>query len=143
MANPPKPAELKRLTGNPGRRPIPQPAEYIPGGYVEPERPLEFAGMQLWRSAMSVGEQWLARKTDTQLLLLVCEQMDRRTDLIAKIHETQEWRLYRALHDLEKMIAVNLGVLGFTPTDRTRLGLAEVKTASKLQELRERLGDAS
>jgi hypothetical protein len=41
------------------------------------------------------------------------------------------------------MIAVNLGVLGFTPTDRTRLGLAEVKTASKLQELRERLGDAS
>jgi hypothetical protein len=99
--------------------------------------------MQLWRSAMSVGEQWLARKTDTQLLLLVCEQMDRRTDLIAKIHETQEWRLYRALHDLEKMIAVNLGVLGFTPTDRTRLGLAEVKTASKLQELRERLGDGN
>jgi hypothetical protein len=28
-----------------------------------------------------------------------------------------------------------MALLGFTPTDRTRLGLAEVKTASKLEEL--------
>jgi hypothetical protein len=88
---------------------------------------------------MTVGEQWLGRNTDTQLLLLTCEQLDRRQELIAKIAETQEWRLYRALHDLEKLIASNLGVLGFTPSDRTRLGLAEVKTVSKLQELRKRL----
>lgn len=138
MPNPPKPAELKRQLGNPGKRPIPKPAEYLDGGYIEPMRPLEWAGQQLWNSAMTVGANWIARNTDTQLLLMTCEQMDRRTELIAKIAETQEWRLYRALHDLEKMISSNLGLLGFTPTERTRLGLAEVKVRSKLEELMER-----
>jgi non-ribosomal peptide synthetase component E (peptide arylation enzyme) len=110
----------------------------VEGGYVEPQRPLEFAGMQLWQAAMTTGGNWIARNSDTQLLLMVCEQMDRRTDLIAKIDETQEWRLYRALHDLEKMISTNLSMLGFTPADRTRLGLAEVKAMSKLDQLMER-----
>jgi non-ribosomal peptide synthetase component E (peptide arylation enzyme) len=110
----------------------------VDGGYVEPQRPLEFAGMQLWQAAMTTGANWIARNSDTQLLLMVCEQMDRRTDLIAKIDETQEWRLYRALHDLEKMISTNLSMLGFTPADRTRLGLAEVKAMSKLDQLMER-----
>jgi hypothetical protein len=110
----------------------------VAGGYVEPARPLDFAGMQLWRSAMTTGENWIARNSDTQLLLMTCEQMDRRTELMTQIVETQEWRLYRALHDLEKMISQNLSLLGFTPSDRTRLGMAEVKTASKLEELMER-----
>ena len=114
---------------------MPKPLEYVDGGYTEPVRPLEFAGKQLWDSAMTTGQNWIARNSDTQLLLLVCEQMDRRTNLISKIEETQEWRLYRALHDLEKMISTNLSLLGFTPSDRTRLGLAEVKAASKLEQL--------
>lgn len=138
MPNPPKPAERKRLLGNPGRGPLPKEIAFVPGGYVAPARPLEFAGQQLWDSAMKTGENWIARNSDTQLLLLTCEQMDRRTELIAKIQETAEWRLYRALHDLEKMIAANLSMLGFTPTDRTRLGIAEVKAASKLEELMDR-----
>jgi hypothetical protein len=33
------------------------------------------------------------------------------------------------------MISANLSMLGFTPSDRTRLGIAEVKAASKLEEL--------
>lgn len=135
MPNPPKPLELKKQLGNPGKRAMPKPLEYVEGGYVAPQRPLEFAGKQLWDSAMTTGANWIARNTDTQLLLLTCEQMDRRNDLISKIEETSEWRLYRALHDLEKMIASNLGMLGFTPADRTRMGVAEVKVASKLEEL--------
>ena len=138
MPNPPKPIEQKRLIGNPGKRALPSGLPMVDGGYVEPQRPLEFAGMQLWQAAMTTGANWIARNSDTQLLLMVCEQMDRRTDLIAKIDETQEWRLYRALHDLEKMISTNLSMLGFTPADRTRLGLAEVKAMSKLDQLMER-----
>jgi hypothetical protein len=138
MPNPPKPIEQKRLIGNPGKRALPSGLPMVEGGYVEPQRPLEFAGMQLWEAAMTTGGNWIARNSDTQLLLMVCEQMDRRTDLIAKIDETQEWRLYRALHDLEKMISTNLSMLGFTPADRTRLGLAEVKAMSKLDQLMER-----
>jgi hypothetical protein len=138
MPNPPKPIEQKRLLGNPGKRAIPSALPLVEGGYVEPQRPLEFAGMQLWQAAMTTGGNWIARNSDTQLLLMVCEQMDRRTNLISKIEETQEWRLYRALHDLEKMVSANLSMLGFTPADRTRLGLAEVKAMSKLDQLMER-----
>jgi len=32
----------------------------------------------------------------------------------------------------------NLSLLGFTPSDRSRLGVAEVKTESKLEELMRR-----
>jgi hypothetical protein len=135
MPNPPKPLELKKQLGNPGKRAMPKPLEFVEGGYTNPVRPLDFAGQQLWDSAMTTGGNWIARNTDTQLLLLTCEQMDRRTGLIAQIEETQEWRLYRALHDLEKMISTNLSLLGFTPADRTRMGVAEVKAASKLDEL--------
>jgi hypothetical protein len=135
MPNPPKPVELKKQLGNLGKRALPKPVAFVEGGYVDPARPLEFAGQQLWDAAMKTGENWIARNSDTQLLLLTCEQMDRRTDLITKIHETSEWRLYRALHDLEKMISSNLSMLGFTPSDRSRLGIAEVKVASKLEEL--------
>lgn len=138
MPNPPKPLEEKRRIGNPGGRPLPKEVAYVPGGYIEPARPLEFAGRQLWEAAMKTGENWIARNSDTQLLLLTCEQMDRRNDLMTKIIETDEWRLYRALHDLEKMITTNLSLLGFTPTDRSRLGIAEVKKASKLEELMSR-----
>jgi hypothetical protein len=138
MPNPAKPVELKKQLGNPGKRALPKPLEFVEGGYVAPARPLDFAGMQLWQAAMTTGGNWIARNSDTQLLLLVCEQMDRRTDLIAKIEETSEWRLYRALHDLEKMISTNLGLLGFTPADRTKMGVAEVKVASKLEQLMDR-----
>ena len=138
MPNPPKPLEEKRRIGNPGGRPLPKEVAYVAGGYIEPARPLEFAGRQLWEAAMKTGENWIARNSDTQLLLLTCEQMDRRNDLMTKIIETDEWRLYRALHDLEKMITTNLSLLGFTPTDRSRLGIAEVKKASKLEELMSR-----
>jgi hypothetical protein len=44
------------------------------------------------------------------------------------------------LAELEKLITSNLGLLGFTPSDRSRLGLAEIKAKSRLQELMDRNG---
>jgi hypothetical protein len=41
------------------------------------------------------------------------------------------------LRDLERQLVANLSLLGFTPTDRSRLGVAEVKKISKLEVLRE------
>jgi hypothetical protein len=141
MPNPSKPIEQKRALGNPGKRALKQPAEYIEGGYVEPMRELKDAGMSLWDSAMKTGEQWIARNTDTQLLLVTCEQMDRREVLMTlwRSNPTDKNLLMR-LAELEKQIASNLGMLGFTPTDRSRLGLAEIKAKSKLQELMEKNG---
>ena len=36
---------------------------------------------------------------------------------------------------IEKQVASNLGLLGFTPSDRTRLGVAEVAKTTKLDEM--------
>ena len=59
--------------------------------------------------------------------------------LMSKIQaDPDNWRMYRQLHDLEVMIANNMGRLGLTPADRTKLGYAEVKARSKLEELQDK-----
>lgn len=137
MPNPKVPSELKARRGTlrPEDRKKAERAPIVPGGYIEPFRPLEFAGMQLWDAAMRTGQAWIARDSDTHLLMMTCEQLDRREEIRNLILETRDWHLYKQLNDLERLITSNLGLLGFTPSDRTRLGLAEVKTASKLEEL--------
>jgi hypothetical protein len=40
-----------------------------------------------------------------------------------------------SLIDVEKQIISGLSLLGFSPADRTRLGLVSAKTKSKLEEL--------
>jgi len=139
MPNPPKPLEQKRKLGNPGKRGLPKSEDLIPleGGYIEPFRPLEYAGKQLWDSVFKHAELWISQRTDVHLLLMTCEQLDRRETLRSALTEKPEDRaLIMSLNETEKLIAGNLGQLGFTPADRTRLGLAEVRRQSKLEELR-------
>ena len=52
--------------------------------------------------------------------------------------QPENTRLRAALRQLDKQLVSNLSLLGFTPSDRSRLGLVQVKTRSKLQELMER-----
>jgi len=139
MANPPKPIEQKRKLGNPGKQRIPKPEELMPlqGGYIEPFRPLEFAGKQLWDSVFKYGELWISQRTDVHLLIMTCEQLDRREQLRSEVAEKGlDRQLIMSINETEKLIATNLGQLGFTPAERTRLGLAEVRTESKLEQLR-------
>lgn len=138
MANPIKPAELNLLQGNPSKRPIRTndaiaPLDY---GYRDPIRPLGEAGKQFWDSVFGVGELWISIKTDTQLVQIICEQIDRREWLRQHILDhPDEWHMVKQLNDTEMMIVKNLSLLGFTPADRTRLGLISTKTKSKLEEL--------
>ena len=141
MPNPPKPTEQKRLIGNPGKRPLPVQAEMImlPAGRVSPLRPLEYAGLQLWDSVFQVGDLWISSRTDVHLLQMTAEQLDRRESLREALVENPiDNTVLMRLSELEKSIAGNLGLLGFTPSDRARLGLAEVKKESKIDELRAR-----
>ena len=138
MANPAKPAELRILQGNPGKRAIPSndaiaPLEY---GYVEPHRPLGPVGKQFWDSIFGAGELWISIKTDTGLVQMICEQLDRREFLREYVAEhPHEWHMFKQLNDIETQIVSNFGKLGFSPDSRSRLGLAEVKAQSKLEEL--------
>jgi hypothetical protein len=110
-------------------------------GYREPIRPLTFSGRQLWDSVFEHGELWVSPTLDVHLLQLTCEQLDRRDALLALVPDQPNDRtLNMNLNDLEKAIQINLGKLGFTPSDRSRLGFTLAKTKSKLEELQRRLG---
>lgn len=144
MGRPPKPVEQKRLIGNPGKRPLPDEQSVIalPGGYVAPIRPLDEDGQSLWDAIFLKGELWISNRTDIHFMQMVCEQHDRRRFIMAAIEaEPTNWRLQKQLSDLEVIIATNMGKLGLTPSDRTRLGYAEVKRRSKLEELQDKWGN--
>jgi hypothetical protein len=140
MPNPGKPAESKRLTNSRHYKPnsvvyvLPK-AEETP----EPMGELGESGLRLWHEAWQLGRNWISTKSDYSLLLMTCQQLDERDILRAYVLENIEaWHERAGLRVLERDIASNLSALGFTPTDRMKLGLAEVKTVSKLDELMER-----
>jgi P27 family predicted phage terminase small subunit len=138
MPNPPKPAELKMITGNPGKRAIRTndaiaPLEY---GYIEPPAELGETGKKFWDSIFGAGELWISIKTDTQLVQLVCEQLDRRELIKQQIQaDPTDPTWYRQANEVEKAIVTGLSLLGFSPADRTRLGLVSAKTKTKLEEI--------
>ena len=145
MPNPPKPTELKVLQGNPGKRGLRlndglAPLEY---GRIEPLRELGPAGKKFWDSIFGAGEMWISIRTDTQLVQMVCEQLDRR-ERLRELWEANpsDRALNMSLFDTEKAVVSSLSLLGFTPADRTRLGLVSAKTKSKLQELLDAKKDA-
>jgi hypothetical protein len=80
---------------------------------------------------------WISPRTDIELLLMTCEMLDERVRLRAFVwNNSESWRERKALRELDKNIVNNLSLLGFTPTDRSRLGVAEVKARSKLEMLK-------
>jgi len=90
----------------------------------------------LWDTIFGAGELWISIRTDTQLVQLVCEQLDRRARLLEAFDDNPLDRaVTMSINEIEKMLAGNFGLLGFTPADRTRLGLVSAKTKSKLEEL--------
>lgn len=137
---PPKPAEQKRKTGNPGKRKLPDLAAVVALPTTErpdPPRPLAAAGSALWVRAWDHGKAWMAT-TDVELLLLTCEQLDERQALRLTVLREGDWRERAALRALDKAVQDGLSMLGFTPTDRARMGVAEVTVRSKLDDIANR-----
>jgi hypothetical protein len=141
MANPAKPLELKRNLGNPGKRSLPDPDATISlhAGWVEPHQPLDWAGLLLWNRVFGVGQTWISPQTDVELLLLTCKQLDRQIVLERMfVEQPNDFHIHRQLLDLENTIVSNLGKLGLTVDARSKLGLAEIKAESKMEQLRKR-----
>jgi hypothetical protein len=138
---PPLPLERKQKLGTlrPGRLPPAGLTEVKrvqeEEGTPEPPAQLKEKGRELWSSVFANGG-WLWKGVDRHLVELTAELMDERHDLRALTDQQPEnTRLRAALRQLDKQLVSNLSLLGFTPSDRSRLGLAQVKTRSKLQEL--------
>jgi hypothetical protein len=101
----------------------------------EPHRPLLKYGQELWDKVWGMGATWISPNTDTELLLMTCEMIDERWNLRIKVMQTDDPRLRRGLRELDRQIVSQLSLLGFSPADRSKLGVAEVKAKSKLEEL--------
>ena len=143
MPNPPRPTEVKRKLGNPGKRALPALAAVaaLPAadGVPTPLRPLLSEGARLWSRVWSEGAVWLSPATDIELVQMLAETMDEREGLRAYVMSGEgEWRDRVALRSLDDQIKSMLSSLGFTPADRTRMGVAEVRAVSKLEQLQAR-----
>ena len=141
MANPAKPLEQKRALGNPGKKKLPDVNSTISltAGRVEPHQPLEWAGLLLWNRVFGAGQTWISPQSDVELLLLTCKQLDRQVVLERAFAATpDDFHVHRQLLDLEAAIVKNLGLLGLTVDARSKLGLAEIKAETKMEQLRKR-----
>jgi len=144
---PPKPTEVKRKLGNPGGRKLPnqdviqmfEPVVSLP----EPSRPLLKYGREFWDKVWLNGLQWISVNTDSELLLMTCELVDERWNLRVRVMQSNDWRERRALRELDDRIIRNLSLMGFTPADRSRLGVAEVRAISKMEALKRRADERS
>jgi P27 family predicted phage terminase small subunit len=154
VPNPPKPTEKKRKAGNPGKRRLPEPRSVVLAQDHAPASPdgLGEAGTTLWRRCWDAGSDWLA-PGDVTILELLCRQVDeieRWREIVGREGVTFETkggfvRVHPAvgqIRELEQRVVVNLGLCGFTPADRARLGLTEVRKLSGLADLAARRADA-
>lgn len=147
MANPGKPAEIKRKLGSKGyEKPVSGDVVLLPAvsQIPEPLKPLSESGLALWDRTWQRGYSWISANTDIQLLQITCEQLDERDILRSYVLENVEaWHERSALRELEKSIRSNLSLLGFTPTDRMKLGVAEIKAETKMEQLKKRKAERS
>lgn len=145
MPNPPKPIERKRLLGNPGKGKLPDKAKVIPLQRLsDPPLHLSKTAKATWCEILETAP-WVAT-TDGRLLLELCEKIELKKDLQRKL-DTSDYVLYTdkgyayanplfgMLSTTTTEIVKLLSLLGLTPTDRTKMGVAEVKARSKIEEL--------
>lgn len=145
---PPKPVEQKRKNGNPGQRKLPDLKNVIALPQIKGDAPLHLsdAGQKMWTDVRAMAP-WIAN-TDAKLLIELCEKMDKKYELKEKLAATDYVLftdkgyayanpLFGMLNTVENDIVKLLSLLGLTPIDRSKLGVAEVTTKGKLAQLLE------
>lgn len=140
MGRPAKPIEQKLMQGNPGKRALYTSDALAPLEYGRIDAPADLLedGREFWDSIFGAGELWISVRTDTKLVYQVCKQIDRRKQLEDLFWlDPADRKVNMSLLETEREITRGLSMLGFSPADRTRLGLVSAKTKSKLQELLE------
>jgi P27 family predicted phage terminase small subunit len=147
---PPKPTERKRRAGNPGKKPLPTPISIVPAATSTPEPPVELAraGTDLWRLIWNEASDWLA-PSDVPLVALLAQFADERERWLTQAseegitHTTRHGaiRVHPGIAEarrLEASMITCLSLLGLSPSDRSRLGLSEVRRMSSLADLLQR-----
>jgi hypothetical protein len=136
---PPKPNEIKRATGNPGKRPLKELAVVtaLPMADRTPPPPVGLGedGLTLWNNAWEHAITWLSPASDRRAIENAARLADDLKAARNKFHATLESADGRVLVQINKAFVDALSSLGFDPVSRTRLGVAEVKRVSALDQL--------
>lgn len=152
---PAKPTEQKRALGNPGRRSLPAAptaSTGLPGFVAIPEPPaLGLDGLDMWQQIWGAGRQWLSPASDYPMISMLCQAQDETEQIRRSLALGEEKRYYvlnngqqvtsplvKQLKELRTQMTAWLAALGFSPSDRARLGLAEVRHADVLDDLETR-----
>lgn len=136
---PPKPvAELQRIGTYRADRHQPDMAENLPAVSGQVHEPAQL--LDVFDRVLGEGVGWL-KATDEPTLALLRRLLVEADELSVAV--AQDNSLRRDLRDVTKQIIMLLSALGFDPTSRSRLGIAEVKTRSRLQEIQERAKKAN
>ena len=103
----------------------------------QPQRPLCDERLRMWNHVWGIGRTWVSAYSDIEHLLMLCESIDERQQLrTIVIAGDAYWRERVALRTLDAQIASMLGVMGFNPAERSKMGVAEVQPESALDKLR-------
>ena len=156
VGRPPKPVAVKRANGNPGQRKLPtapMPGEGIASNGLAPKAPvLNDDGMALWSHLWSVGKGFLSPERDYMTVRMLCEAHDEHEAIRKALASNEVPRFYVTANGqiVTHPMVTQLSALrtqmtswfsalgGFTPADRARLGLAEVRVNDELDELERR-----
>lgn len=145
---PPKPVEQKRLAGNPGKRPLPEAIVALPvpmNSIPKTPRGLKTTGRFVWKRLWTAGRAWLSDSTDYDIVLRLAQAHDERDELRKVLEDEGRFAVgsqgqpvshpaVAQIRALEQLMTRYEGLCGLNPSDRSRLGLAEVTRVSKLDE---------
>ncbi len=161
MGRPRKPVEQKRLTGrragvDSAGRALPEPVVILSQAAGAPQVPatLGETGRAEWDRLWTAGRTWLSPQIDVMAVTRYCEQHDRRALMLECIaadgpitlgHKGQprQHPLIGEVRALEAEMRRMEIELGFTPAARSKLGYAEVRRVSKMDELMQRRAKGS
>jgi hypothetical protein len=142
---PPIPIEIKRRRGrtadtDSGGRPLPRAAELVVLPQADGVPPVPFGiesdGADLWRRIWQDGLTWISPEDGSgRLRGGVPGVADDLATARRRYRATTDPKDAGAVVSLGKRLDDALSMLGFNPTARSRLGVAEVKRASALQNL--------
>lgn len=156
MPNPPRPLEQKRRLGNPGKRQLPNESKTValePANHPPPPSALGEPGVNLWIQLYDQAT-WLSTvdHLDVEELCHLKDEVDEMRRRIAAEGLTQlepivtpaghvvgermtPHPLLKELRSAQKLLQQLGSALGLDPTSRSRLGLAEVKKQSIIEQL--------
>lgn len=138
VGRPPVPTEVKRKRGTARKDRTPNLTSLAVVPAIE-VAPVDLPPDTTLDAIFDAGRAWLAA-SDVTAMALLRESLEERAVLRALVMQTQSTDARKALRDLDKQIIGQLSLLGFDPSARSRLGLAEVKAATTLEKLRKSRG---